>query len=342
MTTTNRAFIKAYRKDEPQAAPAGPVIAVPARAVAAPVRAPLAHASTVTTERSAIYGPRPAASAVALAQSGPRTPTAEPTDAASRSDRSHHANAYIPGEKRPLSSFIEGAGIARLNTEPAEADFFRPGTTVASFQWPSVCRALSRQCGSELARVTDLLVTHSEAGRSVIGVTSLNRSDGATTASLCLAKRLAERQRRTILVDANFKHPQLTTLLEAEATTGWQEVLVHGTPLSDAAVRATDDGLDLLALGGKMPNDVLRYITGLQTVVTAGVLRHAYDHVILDLGAVMERASQPIVMELVRNMGIDAIVAITRSAYTEHDIEDLADALSRGGCDFLGTIENRA
>jgi Mrp family chromosome partitioning ATPase len=318
MTNSNQAFIKAYRQDDPQLTPDSPAIANPARAAAPAVATPFAHAArAVTGERSAIYGP---------------------PESAARPDTKNTTAAV---EKRPLSSFIASTGIARLSTEPADGDFFRPGTTVASLRWPNVCRTLSRQCAQELGKIADLLITHAKAGRALVGIVGLKRFEGATTTALCLAQRLAERRRRTILVDANFRNPELADLLEAEPTAGWQDVLMRGSPLTDAAIRATDDRLDLLALCGRMPTDVARAVAGLQAVVTAGVLRHAYEHVLFDLGAYFDAASQPIVLELVRNMGIDAVVAITRSAgAAPRDVDRLVDQLARSGCEFLGTIEN--
>jgi Mrp family chromosome partitioning ATPase len=241
-----------------------------------------------------------------------------------------------------LSSFIASTGIARLSTERAEGDFFRPGTTVASFHWPEVCRTLLRSCGQQLAQVTDLLESHAEAGRSLVGVLAMHPGDGATTTTLCLASRLADRRRRVIVVDGSFRKPRLATLLEAEPTAGWQDVLKHGAPLTDAVVRAADDRIDLLALSETMPKDALRLVAGLQAVVTAGVLRHAYDHVLLDCGAFADADSQPLMLELLRNMGIDAAIAVTSPRRAEHaGIHELAAHLSRNGCEFLGTIENR-
>jgi Mrp family chromosome partitioning ATPase len=369
MTTTNQAFIKAYRKDEPQpapTAPTAPAMAGTARHAgpAAPVavtsqREAAAHTVTPTTERSAIYKPFPAtrtADQPVTRTDAPqqRTLTSESPGLSRRDQQislpSQKVTRELPqktsgrpaNEKRPLSAFIASTGIARLNTEPAEGDFFRPGNTVASFHWPAVCRTLSRQCGAELGQVADMLVSHAAAGRSLIGVVGLKPHDGATTAAICLAMRLADRHRRTILVDANFKHPQLANVLEAEPTSGWQEVLKYGSPLTDAAVRATDDRVDLLALSAKMPKDLQRCISGLQAVVTAGVLRHAYENVIFDLGAFLDVASQPILLELVRNMGVDAVIAVTRpGAPVARDVDTLADQLARSGCELLGTIENR-
>jgi Mrp family chromosome partitioning ATPase len=258
-------------------------------------------------------------------------------------DRPQNAGAATnTTEKRPLSSFIAGAGIGRLSHDAPEVSSFRAGTTIASFQWPSACRALAQRCASQLDGVADTLIAHAEAGRSLVGVVGLSARGGATTIAACLAARLASRGQRIIVVDGNFARPGLASLLEAESTAGWQDVLKHGAPLADAVVRATDDGFDILALGSKRAGDPLRLVSGLQAVVTAGVLRHAYDLVLIDAGSISDAAQQSIVLALVRNLGVDAALAIAGPAPADpRDLATLADCLSRTGCELLGTIENR-
>jgi Mrp family chromosome partitioning ATPase len=372
MTITNRAFIKAYRADEAQPAPATPSIDLSGRAPSAHANARFERVTSASEaspaasgERSALYGPKPARNAAAR-EAVPSTlareieiPTTGRSDAfrqkevasaregiarpvdASQSSRPRQQPVQT-GEKRPLSSFIASTGIARLDNEPADGDFFRPGNTVASFHWPEVCRILSRHCGQKFAAVADLLITHANAGRSLVAILGTTSGTGASTVAMCLAGRLAERGRRVILVDGNFCRPRLAKALEVELTAGWQDVLKHGAPLTDAVVRATEDHVDLLALGDKIPNDPVKLVAGLQAVVTAGVLRHAYDHVLIDTGAILDSASQPIAFELIRNMGVDAAITVGGPRVTEQsDISLLAEHLHRTGCEYLGTIVNR-
>jgi Mrp family chromosome partitioning ATPase len=246
------------------------------------------------------------------------------------------------GPKLPLSSFINQSKPAEPATETDDDSVLRPGTTVASFQWPKVCRTLNSQCGEQLDRVIDLLRTQADAGHSLIGLMGLFPRVGATTATLCLAARAARRVRRTVLVDANFCHPRIAAWLDAVPTAGWDEVLKHSSPLADAIVRATDERLDLLALGSKPLKNPQTQAAGLQAAMTAGVLRHAYDMAIIDLGTFFDPASQPIVLELVRNMGIDSVVAVVGAEPVDRrDLATVVDYLEPIGCQILGTIENR-
>ena len=260
MSSTNRAFIKAYRHDTPQGEPAA---AGPAKPVnqARPARA-LANAPRQFRWRA--------------------TASTQTLNTA----RQSRTFAPVAPEKRPLSSYLSTAPTAP-ESRPRESEdgaTFQPGTTVASFQWPAVCRLLTQKCGTQLDQVTRLLWARASAGNSLIGVFGLFCGSGATSITLCLASRAATRGRRVVVGDGNFRNPQLTARLEAVPTAGWEEVLKHSAPLHDAVIRATDENLDVLALGNKLLSDPLPVVGGLQAAVTAGILRHAYDLSILDLG----------------------------------------------------------
>lgn len=298
MTTTNRAFIKAYRNDAPQPAPPQPVVAGPA--------ASLARAAVTANERSV----------------------------------THESLPIQSPSKQPLSSFLDRASARPLKGR-SETDFLRPGTTVASFHWPAVCRTIAQQCGPQLNQLTDLLITQADKGHRLIGVIALHAGQGASTLAMCLAARLAGRGRHIILVDGDFLRPSLAQTLEVVPTAGLHDVLRHGAPLADAVIRATDNQLDLLALGAKPADDKLRLVSSLQTVVTAGVLRHAYELVLIDAGAAGDPAAQPILEMLARNLGLDAAIAVSGPEPSMQEIDSLADMLSRSGCELLGIIENR-
>lgn len=332
MTTTNRAFIKAYRHDTAQ--PANTVAPLAAAAVAAE------HAAAT---RAAV-GASTATSTTANTQTAAST-TMRPVE------RTHSTS-----EKRPLSSFIPQSTTSQptilhappwpqpvhqaSETEPSD---FHAGTTVASFQWPAVCRMLIQQSSVQLDHVTRLMFARADAGNSIIGVMGLFPRVGATTTALCLASRAASRGRRVVLGDGNFRRPRLASWLEAVPTAGWDEVLKHTAKLPDAVIHATDDNLDLLALSGRPLKDAQPVVGGLQAAVTAGVLRHAYDLVLLDLGAFFEPTSQPVLLELVSNLGVDAIVAVAGPEHADaRDLGTIVEYLDISGCELLGVIENRA
>jgi Mrp family chromosome partitioning ATPase len=311
MSTTNRAFIKAYRQDaadESSASGKTPAMLNPSGA-----------AARETADNSV---------STATAIGGPARSTLGP-------NRS--------GAKQPLSSFIGRPQAPALPAQQnVDANFLEPGTTVASFQWPKICRTLNQQTGPQLDRAADLLRAQASAGHSLVGVMGLFPRVGATTAALCLASRAARRVRRVILADGNFCHPRVASGLDVVPTVGWEEVLKHSAPLADAVIRATDDNLDILALGSKASREPQSLVSGLQAAVSAGVLRHAYDLVLIDLGTFFDPTSQPVVLELVRNMGIDTVVAVAGPESADpRDMATITEYLEPLGCQLFGTIENR-
>jgi Mrp family chromosome partitioning ATPase len=310
MSTTNRAFIKAYRQDTADTSPAGGTAPAMLNQGSASTRDPAGRTATATT---AVGGP----------------------------DRAGFVSQR-PGQKRPLSSFIARPQLAIASAENVDANFLEPGTTVASFQWPKICRTLNQQSGPQLDHVVDLLRAQASAGHSLVGVMGLFPRVGATTTAICLASRAACRVRRVILADGNFCHPRIASWLDAVPTAGWEEVLKHSAPLAEAVIRATDDNLDILALGANASKDPQRLAAGLQAAVSAGVLRHAYDLVLFDLGTFFDPASQPVVLELVRNMGIDTVVAVAGPQPADpRDMTTVTEYLEPLGCQLMGTIENR-
>jgi Mrp family chromosome partitioning ATPase len=341
MSNTNQAFIKAYRRDAGGSAPPAPIqrSALSARqSVAGNSRQPTVENSPAAIWQSSVefVGPEyrtdtaslmslPAIEAVVA------TPTTPPP-----------AREPMIG-RRPLSAFINRTNIEQAPAELPQVDpAFQPETTVAAFRWPSICRAAWQRSAADYERVAELLLKQSAAERRLIGVAGLRPGDGCTTTLLCLAAAVAARDRRVILVDANFRSPQLAIQLGVEPAATWQNVLQHGLSVAEAVIRAERDRVDLLPLDVRGADGPL-LAAGLQTSVTAGVLRYAYDVVLLDLGAILAPGSFATTIHLLANMRIDGALLVTDRRQTdESDLAMAADLLKEHGCEPLGTIENRA
>jgi len=343
--STNQAFIKAYRRDPPPASPATPL---PKR----PVGARLSSVSQ-TVSADNVRTPSGRQNSVALWENSVELVTAEYAGPVTALVVASPGPALLrPAPlgpaigKRPLSTFT-----AESELEPSlELRAFTPETTISAFRWPRICRALWEQYADQYERVAELLLARAsrEPGRGgLIGISGLHAGDGATTTTLCLAVALAARKTRAILVDANFRAPRLAGLLGVEPTTTWQDVLEHGLPVAEAVIRAAHDHVDLLPLDARAPNgrepNGAKLAAGLQTSITAGVLRYAYDVVLVDLGAVLAPRTYVTMSHLVRNMRIDAAVAVIDPRHAEPDDLTIAgELLDECGCELLGVIENRA
>jgi len=276
----------------------------------------------------------------------------DPLDAGAQL-RVHQPNV----EKRPLSSFTNQSyepsplGVSPKTQHHAPGTL-RATTTVTAFRWPRVCQVLNSQCAERFQGAVDALLAEADAGRPLCGVLGLHAGQGCTTTLLCLAWQVAARNRRVIVLDANFAAPQLATRLGVEVRAGarqdrapggraWQDILERGVPIAEAVVHSKADRIDLLPLDDR-PTNGPRLAAGLQPAITAGVLLDAYDLVLVDLGAILEPLSQASILELVRNMRIDSTVVVTAPQPTDpHELDLVGQLLSQRGCRLLGTIENR-
>src|SRR5688572_15265510 len=290
MTTTNQAFIKLYRHDAAQAGPR------PASADDDRLSAVALGASVEIVGAEVNYGARPAnrrpsgdsvfaTSIDVLPPSGQaavastflfKTGVGESFRTSGQQHSSQRADAGVK-TKRPLSVFMARQREPQPPVAKSKTALGRAGTTVASFRWPAVCRALAQESAVELSGVADLLVEQAELGQSLFGVMSLFPRGGSTTAAFCLATKLAGRGRRVVLVEGSFYTPRLASWLDVVPTAGWQEVLQDAAPLSDALVHSVDERLDVLLLSGTAPIDPLPTAGSQQATSTAELLRQQYE-----------------------------------------------------------------
>jgi Mrp family chromosome partitioning ATPase len=72
------------------------------------------------------------------------------------------------------------------------------------------------------------------------------------------------------------------------------------------------------------------------------VLLDHYDLVLIDLGAMLDPLSQATTLELMRNMRMNAAVAVTSPEPSDpRELGLVGQLLAQRGCALLGTIENR-
>jgi hypothetical protein len=318
MTTTNQAFIKVYRQDAAQAGTSRASAdgdRLPAVALGASVEI-VAAAATNYGSRSAgrrstgdnefatsidVLPPplQPSVASTFLCKTGSgeagrvsrRQPSLRKDDAGGKT-------------KRPLSAYLSRQQPPQPATTQTKTIPFRAGTTVASFRWPAVCRALAQESAAELDSVADLLLDQVALGHSTFGVLSLFPNGGCTTTAFCLAARLAGRNQRVVLVEGSFYTPRLAQWLDVVPTASWQEVLAGDAPITDALVHSVDERLDVLLLSNMSPSDPLLLAGSPQAMNTAEILRKRYELVLVDLGAYFDPRSQPVALELARSMGI--------------------------------------
>lgn len=172
-----------------------------------------------------------------------------------------------------------------------------------------------------------------ETTRSIM-VTSPSPGDGKTTVAANLATGLALNGRKILLVDANFRRPELHKLFGVTGGSGFSEALVSIDKF-EAGVRTTQvPGLSIMPLGNK-PNNPTELLES-QLGEFLDRASKDYDHVIFDAGPLL-LASDAMAMA----PRVDGVVSVIRAqANSRGLLQRLRDALRQIKAENLGVVLN--
>ncbi len=237
-----------------------------------------------------------------------------------------------PGERRPLSSYA-------APTEPSTTAF-RPIFEVDRFGWPAVVDKLLASQQDIFAPVVEQIRSAAEVGIRMVGIAGCRSGIGCTTVLLSLARKIAQRGKRVAMVDANFAAGNLADTLGLELDAGWEDALTGRTPLAECVVRSMADDIALLPLRGPVA-DPIDLLAGIQTSISAGVLRHHYEVVLFDLGSVARPPQLAAVQQIVEQCRLDASIAVTDMSATGTSAGKIDQLLSVLGATCLGLVANR-
>ena len=202
-------------------------------------------------------------------------------------------------------------------------------------QWPATIRTLERQFGDRFERLADtLLASRDRQHLKVLLFTSCHRAEGRTTLVLTLARALARRPGRTLLVDADLTGPMLARQLGLRPEVGLDDVIDNGFALADALIEAPDDHLTLLPLRAPVarPRDFLA--SPAWSVVMAR-LRRDFDLVLLDGSPLFAGLSAAVL-----HRSVDAAVLVHHRSLTgERALIRAREVLDAGGVPLLGLAE---
>jgi tyrosine-protein kinase Etk/Wzc len=173
-----------------------------------------------------------------------------------------------------------------------------------------------------------------ETTRSIL-VTSPGPGDGKTTVAANLAAGLALNGRRILLVDANFRRPDLHKVFGVGNDKGFANVLGTGASIESAVTKTSVPNLDLLASGPKLANATeLLEGQGLNEFIDRAL--EEYDHVIFDSGPIL------VVSETVALAPrVDGVVTVVRARTNSRGLlQRMRDALRQLKAEHLGVVLN--
>jgi len=146
--------------------------------------------------------------------------------------------------------------------------------------------------------------------KSVIGITSSIMSEGKTFCSSNLALSLAQAGRKTVLIDADMRRPQVARAFNMKNEIGLSSYLI-GTCSLEEAIRTTETkGLDIITSGPIPPNPLdLVGLPKMEEMINE--LKQRYDMIIIDTPPVGPVSEYVVLMKYT-----GANICVIRSNYT--------------------------
>ena len=204
--------------------------------------------------------------------------------------------------------------------------------------WPTVVLSLERLHGERFATTADLLEkARDQDGRKVVLFTSCHRAEGRTTLVLTLARALAKRPGRTLLMDADLGAPMLARQLSLRPTVGLDDVVGHGRALADALIAVDEPRLWLLPLRAPVVNP-RAFLASPAWPCALARIRREFDLVLIDGGPMFAGLSAARL-----HRSVDAAVLVYhRSLTAERGLTRAREVLNAGGIPLLGIAETFA
>ncbi|MCB0769800.1 MAG: polysaccharide biosynthesis tyrosine autokinase [Flavobacteriales bacterium] len=147
--------------------------------------------------------------------------------------------------------------------------------------------------------------------RQVIGMTSSSSGEGKTFCAVNLSTVMAQADKRTLLLDADMRRPNVMRTLGMKDELGLSTWLI-GEAGIDQLIKKTDiPGLDVIGAGPIPPNP-LELAESPRMAELIGTLRTRYDHVIIDASPLGLVSEYVLLMRLV-----DVTLYVVREGRTE-------------------------
>lgn len=175
-----------------------------------------------------------------------------------------------------------------------------------------------------------------QSGTSIILVSSPGVKDGKTTFSVNLATSFANSGKKTLLIDADLRKPDVSGALNLPpALRGFQDYL-FGKNLESCLYRYKESNLYILASDFRNSADALDLLAHPQAAERIRKLKESFDTIIIDSPPVLAFADSLVLARMA-----DAVILTTFLGHTSQtDIQEAFNRLCQIGANILGTVVN--
>lgn len=182
-----------------------------------------------------------------------------------------------------------------------------------------------RLIGTETARVICVSSCAKEASRGAV--------------SLLLARKLAQKGCRVVLMDMDLRKtmPLSRIQVKNEGSTGFTRWLTRGCAFSEILLQTNIDGL-FMVLAGAPTNDGTKLLRENRVGQLLESLKKSFDYILMDIPPITESVDSTLVAEL-----CDGALLIVEAGKTDADFaQKTAGRFESAGCPVLGVVLNNA
>jgi capsular exopolysaccharide synthesis family protein len=203
-------------------------------------------------------------------------------------------------------------------------------------------KAKSRGGGSAAGDAYDWLHTNllfGAAGREIktVLITSAIPGEGKTTTALNLARTMAERGERVLLIDADLRRGRIDAALGMPGARGLADLVAGTVGIDDVLQEVGTDGGSLTYLtagsASEHPTNLLRSVRARLLVQWAA---RRFDRVVIDSPPIHAVADAAVLAQYA-----DGVVVVARSGVTPYGaLANAAEQLQRAGAQVMGGVMN--
>jgi protein-tyrosine kinase len=178
------------------------------------------------------------------------------------------------------------------------------------------------------------LLSGNARGAELISVLSPCRGEGRTKLCAELAIAFAQLGRRTLLVDADLRRPQIHTLFEAENNFGLAQALAEGGALNTLGVEHIPQ-LSIIT-AGPVASNPLELVSSPYFEMAIVEWRNAYDIVLIDTPPITEYSDGIAIASLA-----EEVLVVTRANSTPHkNLREMLRRLASTQSRIVGAVIN--
>lgn len=215
---------------------------------------------------------------------------------------------------------------------------WKPQWEVDQFDWPSLCDDLLEATDEHLDQMIDRTHAALREGRPFLHVASRSRGAGRTTMALFLARVLAGTGLRVAIIDADFQAPQLACRLGVAAVADWNSATQSDTPLEETAIFSIDDAVTIFPLMHREQSDSVSPDSAKRTPLF-DIWTTSFDLCLFDSPPIEESRTVADWMMDRRDQSSVVVVRDLRGDSND-DTCDLVDRLDADGIGLIGVVEN--